>query len=166
MAGAVVYRSSYGSTKQYAEWIAEETGFTMIDQGTGEVPWSEFDTVVIGCPVLAMKPFLAKWIAETWDRMDGKRVVLFTTSGAPGTSPGLREGFRESLPPEMTEKITYVPLQGRMIWKNLKPMHKLMMRIGRMIEKDPQRKKEMLRDVDGVTREAIGPILQAVGAAG
>jgi menaquinone-dependent protoporphyrinogen oxidase len=165
MSGAIIYRSSYGSTKQYADWIAEETGLRVLDQSTDDIPWAELDTVVIGCPVLAMKPFLAKWITENWEKMEGKTVVLFTTSGAPSGTPGLREGFKASMPPEITDRIEYFPLQGRMIWANLKPMHKLIMRIGQMIEKDTQRRKEMVTDVDGVDRSRITPIVERITAA-
>lgn len=28
MSGIILYKSKYGATKQYAEWIAEETGFS------------------------------------------------------------------------------------------------------------------------------------------
>ena len=91
MAGAIVYYGTYGSTKQHAEWIAEETGFALYDQ-----------------------------------------------------------------------KIDYTPLQGRMIFRKLKPMHRLMMRIGKMIQKDPKQKAGMLKDVDGVDRASIAPLVAKV----
>jgi menaquinone-dependent protoporphyrinogen oxidase len=165
MNGAIVYYSAYGSTKQYADWIAEETGFPVYEQRAGGIPWAEFDTVVIGCPVLKMHPLLKKWIVDTWAALAGKRVFLFTTSGAPPSNPGLREGFAASFPPDITAKIDYSPLQGRMVWKQLKPMHKLFMRIGRMIEKDPVRKEEMVKDVDGVDRSMISPLVERILAA-
>lgn len=165
MAGAIVYYSNYGSTKQYAEWIAEETGFRLYDQRTDEIPWNSVDTVVIGCPALKMQPFLKKWIIEQWPQMEGKRVVLYTTSGAPPANPGLRLGFETAFPGHIAQAITYLPVRGRMIWNELKPMHRFFMRIGYMIEKDPQRKAEMLEDVDGVDRSAIGPIVSAVTVA-
>lgn len=30
MSGIILYKSKYGATKQYAEWIAEETGFSCV----------------------------------------------------------------------------------------------------------------------------------------
>lgn len=159
MAGVVVYYSNYGSTRQYAEWIAEETGFILHDQRTGDVQWDRFDTVVVGSPVLKMRPFLAKWMIGNWLSLEDKRVFLFSTSGASATDPGLRSGFEQSFPPEMAAKIEYVPFQGRMTFGELKPMHRMMMRIGKMIEKNPERKRKMLEDVDGVDRSAITPLV-------
>ena len=164
MKGAIVYYSNYGSTRQYAEWIAEETGFTLLDQKSDSVSLDEFDTVVIGSPTLKMEPFLAKWINENWKTLGEKRVFLFSTSGATAEEPGLQAGFRRAFPANVAKRIDYTPLQGRMVWKDLKPMHKLMMRIGSMIEKDPVRKKGMLQDVDGVDRSAIGPLVSRLNA--
>ena len=58
MSGIIVYRSSTGSTKQYAEWIAEETGFALHESRDKTIAWETADTVVIGCPIIALKPAL------------------------------------------------------------------------------------------------------------
>jgi flavodoxin len=166
MKGGVIYYSNYGSTKQYAEWIAEAAGFALYDQRDGAVPWDELDTVVIGSPALKMQPFLAKWITENWASMQDKRVFLYTTSGAPGDNPALRRGFEAAFPKEIASRIEYFPFQGRLVWRELKPMHRLMMRIGQMIEKDPKRKAEMVEDVDGVDRTLIAPLVQRISAVG
>jgi flavodoxin len=166
MAGAVVYYSTYGSTRQYAEWIAEETGFALYDQKSDSIPWETVDRVVIGSPTLVMQPFLKGWIAEMWDVLKDKKVFLYSTSGAEPTNPALQAGFKAAFPSEIAEKIDYTPLHGRMIFKKLKPMHRLMMRIGKMIEKNPDRKAEMLKDVDGVDRASISPLVAKVVAAG
>ena len=84
MSGVVVYRSTYGSAKQYADWIHEETGFPVYESRDKKIPWAGADTIVIGCPILANKPVLTGWIAKHWDRMKGKHVALFTTSGSSG----------------------------------------------------------------------------------
>ena len=46
---AVVYKSKHGTTKQYAEWIAEETGADLfnVDQCKGS-DLSDYDTIVFG----------------------------------------------------------------------------------------------------------------------
>jgi len=164
MNGGIVYYSTYGSTRQYAEWIAERTGFRLIDQRTEEVPWDELDTVVIGSPALKMEPFLKSWIIERWPRLESKRVILYTTSGAPPTTPALHDGFNAAFPPEIRDHIEYMPVHGRLIWKELKPLHRLLMRIGKMLEKDPARKRQMLEDVDGVSESLVEPIVAALQA--
>jgi len=53
MSGVVIYRTSTGSTLDYAKWIAEATGFTAYESKDAGIPWSEVDTIVIGCPIIA-----------------------------------------------------------------------------------------------------------------
>lgn len=46
---AVVYKSKYGSTKKYAEWIAEETGADLFNVDTCKgSDLSDYDTIVFG----------------------------------------------------------------------------------------------------------------------
>jgi len=46
---AVVYKSKHGSTKQYAQWIAEETGADLFDADTCKgSDVSDYDTIVFG----------------------------------------------------------------------------------------------------------------------
>lgn len=49
MSGIILYKSKYGSTKKYAEWLAEETGFAPMDVGNASIEdVSQYDTVLFG----------------------------------------------------------------------------------------------------------------------
>ncbi|MBQ2032468.1 MAG: flavodoxin, partial [Lachnospiraceae bacterium] len=37
MSGIILYKSKYGATKKYAEWIAERTGFACIKTDEADV---------------------------------------------------------------------------------------------------------------------------------
>jgi len=159
MKGIIVFYSTYGSTKQYAEWISEEIGFPTFSTKDKNIPYGESEIVVVGSPTLMMKPFLSKWIVKHWDILMDKKVVLYTTSGTLPTDTGLQEGFRDAVPDEIRNIIDYFPLHGRMIFKNLSRLHKMMMGIAQMKEKDPVVKAEIKKDVDGVKRENIAEIV-------
>lgn len=57
MSGVIVYKSNYGSTRQNAEWIHEETGFSVHESKDRGIPWAESPVVVIGSPVMAASRF-------------------------------------------------------------------------------------------------------------
>ena len=49
MKGIILYKSKYGATKQYAEWIAERTGFPCVRTEDADIRTiSECDTVILG----------------------------------------------------------------------------------------------------------------------
>lgn len=159
----------YGSTKQYAEWIQEETLFDIAPVESvkpGEL--ERYRTIVIGSPVIANKPFLSKWIVENWDAIRHAGVVLFTSSASVPPSAILQRGVEAAISESVRERITYVQLHGRYDYSKLSPLHKLMMHIGAWIQKDKKIKADMKRDrrriVDGVDRNTITKVVEAVRA--
>ena len=54
MSGIILYKSKYGATKKYAEWIAERTGFACIKTDEADVKkLAEYDTIILGGGVYA-----------------------------------------------------------------------------------------------------------------
>jgi menaquinone-dependent protoporphyrinogen IX oxidase len=167
MKGIIVYKSAYGSTAQYADWLKADLGFDCItaDQ-TESIDWKSYQTIIIGCPVIMNKPFLASWIKENWNAIRHARVFLYTTSGAAPHSSALMAGYHASLPEEVRQKLTYLPLPGRFDYGNMRFMHKLMLQIGALIQKDPKTRSRMRSDmrnpIDKVERIALLPLIDAV----
>lgn len=163
MNGIIIYKSNYGTTKQYAQWLSEETGFLYVSSGSVKnADISDKDAVIIGCPVFANRPLLAKWIQKKWNVLQGKKVVLYTTSGTAPEDPALQKGFSASFPDGIRDGISYFPQGGRMVFKELKPMHKFFMNLGMKMEKDPKVREEMGKDKDGVDRKGIEAIVKFV----
>ncbi len=163
MNGVSLYRSTRGATKQYARWLAEETGCPAMP--LREVKKDQLRSagcVIIGCPIHAGRPAATGWIRKHWQLLADRPVILFTTSGAPPDLPALKEGFAASLPEHIRPRIEYYPLGGRMIMRQLKLTHRLLMRIGQMVEKDPDAKAGMVLDIDNVDRTGIAPILDHI----
>jgi len=162
VSGIIIYRSSYGSTKQYADWLSEATGFPVYDQKTAAIPWDEAELIVLGCPIVANKPFLSAWIQKQWDRMRDKRVFLFTTSGAdPATAP-VDQWIAAGLPADLLSQIQCFPLPGRFEFDKLNGVHKLMLRIGAVVLRSDEIKHQMSHPVDGVSRDRLAPLIAAI----
>lgn len=160
MKGITIFKSNYGATKTYAHWIEEATGLKAVEIGQlNKDDISNSDTVVIGCPVFAGKPVLEKWIEKNWSKLEGKKVALYTTSGAPADDTSLIEGFNSSFSDRIKNNLSYFPQSGRMIFSELSAMHRFFMRLGQKMEKDPQVKKEMLKDKDNMDREGLKDLI-------
>ncbi|WP_319563063.1 flavodoxin domain-containing protein [Marispirochaeta sp.] len=163
MKGIILYKSRNGATRQYAQWLEEETGFPALELAKAAIKdIKQADIVIFGCPVLANSIPVSQWIRKKWNVLKSKRVVLYTTSGALPQNPQLRKIFESSFEPEISGNIQYFPQGGRMIFKKLNRMDKILMRIGQAMEKNPVIKEKMLQDKDNVDRDGIKPILQYV----
>jgi menaquinone-dependent protoporphyrinogen IX oxidase len=162
MNGIIVYRSTYGSTKQYAEWIHEETGFPLYDQWDTKIPWGTTGMVVIGCPIIANKPSLAGWIRKNRSRLKGKEVLLFTTSGADPTIAPVREWIETAFPAELRSSIRFFPLAGRFDFRRLSGFHKLVLRLAACVFRDEGIRNQIEHPVDGVARENLQELLQRI----
>jgi len=166
MSGIVVYRSNYGSAKQYADWIHEETGFPVYDSRDKKIPWDGADTVVIGCPILANKPVLAGWIGKNWERMKDKNVVLFTTSGAdPATGP-VKDWVEKALSEPVRSAIRIYPLPGRFDYAGLNGPHKAMIWVAANLFGSKDVKNQMKNPVDGIAKEKLGELLAFLKGSG
>jgi len=161
MRGIVVYRSNYGSTKQYAEWIHEETGFPLFDSRDRSIPW-DVDTVVIGCPIIAFKPVLSGWIQKHWDKLDGKRVFLFTTSGADPVKQPIRDMIEKALPSKVKQGVQVFALAGRFDFAKMTRSHKMMLRFAAFVFRIEAIKRQIKNPIDGVARANLRDLLAAI----
>ena len=163
MKGIIIYKSNYGSTKQYAQWISEETGYEALElKKVKKNSIKDCDVVIVGSPIIAGQPLITKWIQKKWPLFEGKKIALYTTSGAKAEDPLLQKSFNSSFDQIITSKVKYFPQGGRMIFSDLKPIDKFLMNIGKKIEKDPKVKEEMDKDKDHINRDGIKPILEYV----
>jgi len=157
----VAYQSKYGSTKQYAEWIHQDIKGDLVDIENEGIPsLANYDIIVMGGYIRAGNIVIAPFIKDHWGILKGKQVVLFTTSGTPPHHSKIRIIYEKSFPEEIRKEIKYFPLPGRISSKDLTFFDKLLMAIGKMLERDEALKKDMGKDFDGVKRENLLPIVE------
>ena len=160
MSGVVIYRTNTGSTKDYADWIAEAMGYTAYESRDKGIPWAEADTIVIGSPIVALKPALTGWIEKNWDRMKDKRVVLYTTSGADPADTPVSEWIEKALPEPIRSKIGAFPLPGRFDYARLKGAGKAMIWIAANVMRNADVRNQVKNPVDNVAKEKLTPLLE------
>ncbi|HVO64961.1 MAG TPA: flavodoxin domain-containing protein [Syntrophales bacterium] len=161
----IMYKSKYGSTKQYAEWIHREIPSRMADVDKCNAPeFTKYDVIVFGGYVRTGRIVVAPMIVENWNIIKGKQVVLFTTSGTPPEHPNINKIYNASLPYEIRKDIKYFPLRGRMLHKDLSIYDESLVAVGRMMERDEALKRFMTEDFDEVKQENIYPVLEYIKA--
>lgn len=127
MNAIVIYKSKYGSTKVYAEWIAQELGCEAVEvKNIKTDDLQKFDTIIYGGGLYAEMIGGISFITKNFDRISDKRIVVFTTGLTP---PDCREYYDTYVPaknfkPHMLEKIKVFNFPGKMIVDELSFPHK------------------------------------------
>lgn len=157
----IAYQSKYGSTKQYAEWIHNEINGDLVNiDNRDKLDLARYDIIIIGSSVRTGNIVIAPFIKDNWSVLEGKTVIIFTTSGTPPQHPKIRSIYEKSLPEEIRKAIKYFPLHGRISRENLTLFDKFLIAIGKIMEQDETLRKDMGVNFDGVQRENLKPLLE------
>lgn len=157
----ILYKSKYGSSKQYAQWLNQEINSDMFE--LDKCPSLEnYNLIILGGGVYMGKINGSDFISKNWDTLKNKKVILFSTSGAEPGTPEIKSFYENSLSQEIRSQIKYFPLSGACSYKDLTFLHKIMSFIGSLLQKDPQKKHEMRHGFNRVKRENINPILDYI----
>lgn len=150
MSTIVVYKTKYGSTKTYAEWIANELGCEAVDAKTIKIEdLLEYDTIVYGGGLYAEVINGAILITKNMNKLEGKKLIIYST----GITPlEYREYYdklviEKNFKPEMLEKIKVYNFMGKMIIDELSLVHKSALKTLKQImqnKKNPTEMEELL----------------------
>ncbi|MBE7039662.1 MAG: flavodoxin [Ruminococcaceae bacterium] len=123
----VIYKSKYGSTKQYATWIGEELGCEVKDAKKVKIEDLEgYETIIYGGGLYAEVISGVNFITKNFDRLCTKKIVVFST----GITPIEYRDYYDKLvieknfKPYMLEKIKVYNFLGKMILDELSLPHK------------------------------------------
>ncbi len=123
----VIYKSKYGSTKAYAEWIAEELGCNAVDAKRVKAEeLVQYDTIIYGGGLYAEMIAGASLITKNFEKLRDKKLVVFTT----GLTPlDCREYYdkmvlEKNFKPHMMQSIKVFHFLGKMIIEELSLPHK------------------------------------------
>lgn len=130
MNALVVYESRYGSTQQYAEWIADEADADVVAaEELSPEALGEYDVIVFGGWIHAGKLQGADFIIDNWNTLMEKRVAVFSVSGKSPDSESTKEAIQSSLPDEFREGIECFSVPGRLIYSNLRLLDRLLITV-------------------------------------
>lgn len=159
---AVIYRSKYGSTLQYARWIAEELGAELIEQT--QVPVSalqEFELIVYGGGVYGGK---VRGL-DILHNAKCRNVIVFTVGLEDPAKAGYGKMEEEIHSHKGLEHAKIFHLRGAMEFKRLRPFDKRAVSWVMKAHKNPSEIKEIDRltapeaKLDFITPQAVQPIV-------
>ena len=127
MNAIVIYRSKYGSTKAYAEWIAEELECSAVESKTADVSDLEkYDTIIYGGGLYAEVINGVHLITKNLAKFEGKKIIVYST----GITPlDCREYYdklviEKNFKPGMLDKIKVYNFLGKMVNSELSLVHR------------------------------------------
>ena len=130
----VIYKSKYGSTKKYAQWISEELQcdlFTKDEMKSEKL--DEYDVIIYGGGLYAGKVNGIELITKAFDRIKEKDIILFTCGIADTDKEENIEHIKQSLykviTTEMQKNIKIFCLRGGIDYSKLTFIHSLMMKM-------------------------------------
>src|SRR5690554_1968087 len=121
----IVYKSKYGSTRKYAQWVAEETRADLFESlEIGPKKLIEYDTIIFGGGLYASGIAGISVITKNFELLKNKRIIVFTVRLA---STDRQEVFlpiiEKSFTQEMRGNISFFHFRGGIDYRKLGIIH-------------------------------------------
>jgi flavodoxin len=174
---AVVFQSKYGSTKKYAEWIAEELSGDLLERKKVKpADLESYNTIIYGGGLYAGGVSGIDLLTKNFDKFKDKHLIVFTCGLADpmdkDNTGNIRQSLTKIFTTQMQEKIKVFHLRGAIDYAKLSPIHKMMMAMlyKMMTKKDydslRNEDKEMIdtygKAVDFTNRATLLPLINYV----
>jgi menaquinone-dependent protoporphyrinogen IX oxidase len=169
---AVVYRTKYGSTKKYADWIAEAVGADLLDAAKIRIgDLLGYDTIIYGGGLYAGGILGFSLIKKNYEKLSGKNLIVFAVGATLKKEDAAKEVKEINLPEEM-RSIPFFLLRGGLNYKKMNVIDRVLMflRVNSIKKKDPgtldNDSKGVLatygKVVDFTSKKAIEPIVSLI----
>ena len=173
MNSIVIYKTKYGATKKYAEWIAEELDCEVKNIKDVKIDeLTKYDNIIYGGGLYAEVIDGVVFITRNLDKLEGKKIAVFST----GITPlKYREYYdklviEKNFKPEMLDKIKVFNFMGKMIIDELSLVHKSALKTLKQImlaKKEPTEMEKLLIELcdangDFTDRESIKDLIEYV----
>lgn len=154
----VIYKSKYGSTKQYAEWIGEELNCEVKDAKRVKADdLKDYETIIYGGGLYAEVISGASLITKNFDKLCGKKLIVFSTGITPLDCRDYYDKLviEKNFRPHMLEKIKVFNFLGKMVLDELSLPHKTAIKALKKLMSSKENPTEMekllieLCDADG-----------------
>ncbi|WP_068401664.1 flavodoxin domain-containing protein [Kribbia dieselivorans] len=130
-AATIVYGSRYGSTEQYARWVAEDTGARLVELST--LQRSDLESasaIAFLSPILAATLMYRKALKRHADVLATTPFALVTVGLSPCDDPDRDNAISRALPPTLADVDPPVfHLRGAIDYGRLGFVHRMMMRL-------------------------------------
>lgn len=158
MSTIVIYKTKYGSTKTYAQWISEALDCEMVDAKTINASLLEkYDTIIYGGGLYAEVINGVSLITKSFDKLKDKKLIVYTTGITPLDCRDYYDKMviEKNFKPDMTDKIKVYNFLGKMVNSELSLVHRTALKTLKKIMQGKENPSEMekllvdLCDADG-----------------
>ena len=167
----VIYKTKYGSTRTYAEWIAEELGCDAVD--AKKVKADDllcYDTIIYGGGLYAEVINGVSLITKNIEKLNDKKIIIYTTGITPAdvteyyNGEVIERNFKNGVP----ENVKIFNFLGKMILDELTPVHRAALVSLKKIMSAKKNPSDMVKllidlcDADGdfSDRNSIAPLVE------
>ncbi|MDO5147648.1 MAG: flavodoxin domain-containing protein [Eubacteriales bacterium] len=151
----LVYKSKSGFTKQYAEWIAQETGCELIPEKAANISDVKgCDVLVYGSRMHAGRVDGLSQARKLFAGSGAKHFIVFATGGMPCSAvETVEEMWKNNLTAEELESIPHFYMQAGICYEKLGLVDKAMMKMAasmmaKQAEKNPM-EAQIVKAVQG-----------------
>lgn len=177
MKTVVIYKSPYGTTKQYAQWISQALQADLFEQSKIKSnDLCKYDVIIYGGGLYAGGISGVSLITKNFDQIKDKKIVVFTVGIADPKNKENVEHIRQSAQKifgdEMQDKITLFHLRGGIDYSQLGFVHQSMMGMMKkmlskkaeedMTDEDKQMLETYGKKVEFTNQNTIGPLVEFV----
>jgi menaquinone-dependent protoporphyrinogen IX oxidase len=165
MKGIIIYQGKYGATEQYAQWLAGSLHMTFLKAAdVTPAMIGGYDLVILGSSVYVGKLVIREWLKRNLSTLTGKKLFLFIVSGTT-TDDKIQQQqvLSTNLEPEIRKTIEVFFLPGRCVVGKLSWKDRFVLKMGAMLQRDPEKKAIMNQGFDKVDQKSLDSLIAAVG---
>jgi len=150
MSAIVIYKSKYGSTRSYAEWIAEELRCAAVDaKGVKIEDLMQYDSIIYGGGLYAEVISGVSLITKNMNKLEGKKIAVYSTGITPLDCREYYDKYviEKNFKPDMLNKIKIFNFLGKMVLEELTPPHRAAIKMLKKImggKENPTEMEKML----------------------
>lgn len=171
MSTIVIYKSKYGSTKEYAFWISEALSCKAVDAKTIKIDdIIGYDTIIYGGGLYSEVINGVTLITKNFEKLKDKKLIVYTTGITPIDCRGYYDTYvlEKNFKPHMLDKIKIYNFLGKMISEELSVPHRAALKMLKKImsgKENPTEMEKLLVDLcdlsgDFTDREAIKDLVE------
>lgn len=148
MNAIVIYKSKYGSTKAYAEWIAEALSCDAVEhKAIKPDDLTDYDTIIYGGGLYAEVIAGVTLITKNMEKLQGKKIAIFTTGITPLDCRDYYDKMvmDKNFKGNTKEQVKVFNFLGKMILSELSLVHRTAIKTLKKLMSDKENPSDMER---------------------
>ncbi len=169
----VVYKSKYGTTEKYAQWIADETGAAIYKSGDISADGLKEYDIIVYCGGLYAGGMLGfSFIKKNYKKLCNKKLIAVAVGATLKKDGALEELKNQNLTAEMKDKTPFFLLRGGLNYEKMNFIDRFFMFL--LVKSLKLKKYDKLDDdskgiiatygkvVDFTDKKTIAPVIAAI----